>query len=237
MALQILLAEDDPKTAEAIRSGLCAENFSATLALTGDEAGACLLEATFDLIILDWMLPGTDGIEILRDLRRRGIRTPVLLLTARDAVEDRVLGLDSGADDYLVKPFAFAELLARIRVLLRRNARESPLHHRVADLSLDLASRQVRCGENEILLTPREFEVLHFLMRSEGQVVTRAMLAREVWREPNRSTPLDNVIEVHLARLRKKIDEGRTSKLIHTVRGVGYLFTDKRPAAAGKSSE
>jgi len=237
MPLKILIVEDDPKTSEAICSGLSSENFSVTPALTGDEAEARLREETFDLILLDWMLPGASGIEILGNTRLRGIRTPVLLLTARDAVEDRVRGLDSGADDYLVKPFAFAELLARIRVLLRRTSRENALQHQIADLHLDLNSRQVRCGGAEILLTPREFEVLHFLMRAEGEVVTRAMLAREVWREPNRSTPLDNVIDVHLARLRKKIDEGRPSKLIHTIRGVGYLCADKRLSSPGKPSE
>lgn len=228
MPLKILIVEDDPKTSEAICSGLGSENFSATPALTGDEAELHLRHETFDLIILDWMLPGVSGIEILRNVRLRGISTPVLLLTARDAVEDRVLGLDSGADDYLVKPFAFAELLARVRVLLRRISREAPLRLQVADLHLDVASRQLRRGEVEISLTPREFEVLHYLMRAEGQVVSRSMLAREVWREPNRSTPLDNVIDVHLARLRKKIDEGRPIRLIHTVRGVGYLCADER---------
>jgi two-component system, OmpR family, copper resistance phosphate regulon response regulator CusR len=151
----------------------------------------------------------------------------VLLLTARDAVEDRVLGLDSGADDYLVKPFAFAELLARLRVLLRRSGQNEALRMQVGDLTLDLRTRQAWRGSEEIALTPREFELLVYLMNYEGQVVTRPMLAREVWRETNRSTPLDNVIDVHLARLRRKVDEGRPGKLIHTVRGVGFICADK----------
>ncbi len=222
--MRILLVEDDAKTADAIHDGLSGEGYDTHVARTGDEGFARLQAEPFDLVILDWMLPGRDGIEILRELRGRGDRTPVLLLTARDAVEDRVLGLDDGADDYLVKPFAFAELLARIRVLLRRAGQEDPLRHQAGDLVIDVRTRQARRGGEEILLTPREFDVLHHLMRNEGEVVTRAMLAREVWRETNRSTPLDNVIDVHLARLRKKIDEGRASKLIHTIRGVGFRF-------------
>lgn len=227
MVPKLLIVEDDTKTAEALRTGLIAENFSPVIATTGDEAHRRVLSDSFDLVILDWMLPGRDGITLLGDLRRLGRATPVLLLTARDAIEDRVLGLDSGADDYLVKPFAFAELLARLRVLLRRSGREDPLRHQVADLFLDLGMHRVRRGEEDIALTPREFEVLRYLMRSEGEVVTREMLARDVWRETNRSTPLDNVIDVHLARLRKKIDEGRSVKLIHTIRGVGFLCGEK----------
>jgi two-component system copper resistance phosphate regulon response regulator CusR len=225
--MRIFIVEDDAKTADAVRSGLEAEGYQTTVARHGDEALPLLHAESFDLIVLDWMLPGRDGIEILRTLRIRRGRPPVLLLTARDAVEDRVLGLDSGADDYLVKPFAFAELLARIRVLLRRTGQEESLRHQVADLTLDVRTRTARRGGEDILLTPREFDVLHHLMRQEGQVVTRAMLAREVWRETNRSTPLDNVIDVHLARLRRKVDEGRTPKLIHTVRGVGFLCSER----------
>lgn len=221
--MKILIVEDDSKTADAVRAGLEGEGYEAGVARNGDEGLARLGVERFDLVVLDWMLPGRDGIEILGEMRGRGDRTPVLLLTARDAVEDRVLGLDGGADDYLVKPFAFAELLARIRVLLRRSGQEEAARLQVADLSLDLRTRQVARGGEAVLLTPREFEVLLHLMRAEGQVVTRSMLAQEVWREPNRSTPLDNVIDVHLARLRKKIDEGRAAKLVHTVRGVGFV--------------
>ena len=217
--MKILIVEDDTKTARAIRTGLEAEGYAAVVAKTGDEGFARLSSEAFNLVLLDWMLPGRDGIEILRSIRLHGPKPPVLLLTARDAVEDRVLGLDSGADDYLVKPFAFAELLARLRVLLRRSGPDESLRKQVGELALDLRTRQARRGPDEIALTPREFDLLVYLMRYEGQIVTRPMLAREVWRETNRSTPLDNVIDVHLARLRKKVDEGSAVKLIHTVRG------------------
>ena len=176
------------------------------------------------------MLPGRDGIEILKTLRGRGTKTPVLLLTARDAIEDRVLGLDAGADDYLVKPFAFAELLARIRALSRRAGQEEPLRKQIADLELDVQTRRVVRGSQEIVLTPREFDLLLYLLCHQGQAVTRQMLAKEVWREPHRATPLDNVIDVHVAHLRKKIDEGQRVKLIHTVRGVGFLLREESPA-------
>lgn len=235
--MKILVVEDDAKTADSLKSGLEAQGYEVEIARDGDEAAERLRSSVaWDLVLLDWMLPGRDGIEILGEHRRRGQSTPILLLTARDAIEDRIFGLDSGADDYLVKPFAFAELLARIRVLLRRTPREDPFRIQVSDLLLDLVSRRVLRGDDEILLTPREFEVLHYLMRAEGQVVTRSMLAREVWREPNRSTPLDNVIDVHLARLRKKIDEGRAIRLIHTVRGVGILCGIKSMPAPGKTT-
>lgn len=225
--MKILVVEDDPKTADSVQRGLESEGYEVAVARTGDEGLEKIHASAHDLVILDWMLPGRDGIEILGEIRRHGEKPPVLLLTARDAVEDRVLGLDSGADDYLVKPFAFAELLARVRALLRRAATESPQRYQVADLQLDWRTRQVFRGNEEIGLTPREFEVLQFLIRAEGQIVTRPMLAREVWREPNRSTPLDNVIDVHVARLRKKIDEGRPVRLIHTIRGVGFLCGER----------
>ncbi|HYC00872.1 MAG TPA: response regulator transcription factor [Candidatus Limnocylindrales bacterium] len=221
--MQILVIEDDAKIAQAVRQGLSAEGFEISVARTGDEGLARLDEQGFDLVVLDWMLPGQDGISVLRNMRERGVATPVLLVTARDAVEDRVLGLDSGADDYLVKPFAFAELLARIRALLRRRAHEEPSTHKIADLTVDVQARRVTRGEQEILLTPREYDLLVYLLRHQPQVVTRRMLAAEVWREPNRATPLDNVIDVHVAHLRKKIDDGHSRKLIHTVRGVGFV--------------
>lgn len=228
VGMKILIVEDDGKTARAIEQGLLGEGYGAVVAQTGEDGFFLLSRQPFDLVILDWMLPGRDGIEILKAIREGGHRTPVLLLTARDAVEDRVLGLDSGADDYLIKPFAFAELLARIRVLWRRNAQDEQLRRHIADLSVDIASRRViRAGE-EVMLTPREFELLVYLMRWAGQVVTRQMLAQEVWREHNRATPLDNVIDVHLAHLRKKIDEGRRTKLIQTVRGVGFMLKEER---------
>lgn len=225
--MRILVIEDDEKTARAIASGLEASAFSMAVAHTGEEGFFLLNQESFDLVVLDWMLPGRTGIEILNTLRARGSKVPVLLLTARDAVEDRVLGLESGADDYLVKPFAFAELLARIRSLLRRAAPAEPLKRTIGDLAVDLqARRAVRAGK-PVELTPREFDLLAYLLRQPGQVVTREMLAREVWGEANRITPLDNVIDVHVTHLRRKVDEDHTTKLIHTVRGVGFVLREE----------
>jgi two-component system copper resistance phosphate regulon response regulator CusR len=226
--MKILIVEDDPKTAQAIHRGLGAEGYETAVARNGPDGIARLAAGSFDAVILDWMLPGCDGIEILHNLRQSGAKPPVLLLTAKDAVEDRVTGLDSGADDYLVKPFAFAELLARLRALLRRSGNDRPLRRSVNDLHLDVRTRQAWRNDTEIVLTPREFDLLAYLIRFEGQVVTRQMLAREVWRETNRSTPLDNVIDVHIARLRKKVDEGAQLRLIHTIRGVGFLCGEQR---------
>jgi len=227
---KILVIEDEPKTANAIRSGLRGEGYDATVAKTGEDGFFQLNTEPFDLVILDWMLPGHDGIEILMTLRARGTETPVLLLTARDAIEDRVLGLDSGADDYLMKPFAFAELLARVRALLRRAGDTETFRKQIGDLKLDIENRRVSRGSQEIAVTPREFELLAYLLRHHGQTVTRQMLAKDVWREPHRATPLDNVIDVHVAHLRRKIDEGRRVKLIHTVRGVGFVLREESPA-------
>lgn len=222
--VRALLLEDDAKTARAVASGLRSEGFDPVTAKTGEEGFFLLSRETFDVVILDWMLPGRDGIEVLKTLRASGSRTPVLLLTARDAVEDRVLGLNAGADDYLVKPFAFAELLARIRALLRRVDSANPLHQQIGDLTLDVQTRRVMRGSREIALTPREFDLLRFLAQHHDQTVTRQMIAREVWREPNRATPLDNVIDVHLAHLRRKLDDGEIVQLIQTVRGVGFVL-------------
>jgi two-component system, OmpR family, copper resistance phosphate regulon response regulator CusR len=226
---RILIVEDEPKTANAIRNGLRGEAYDAVVARTGEEGFFVLNAESFDLVVLDWMLPGRDGIAILKTLRSRGTKTPVLLLTARDTIEDRVLGLDSGADDYLVKPFAFAELLARIRALLRRVGDTDILRKQIGDLVLDVENRRVLRGSREIAVTPREFELLAYLLRHHGQTVTRQMLAKEVWREPHRATPLDNVIDVHVAHLRRKIDEGHRQKLIHTVRGVGFVLREDSP--------
>lgn len=228
--MKILVIEDDPKTANALIDGLQREGYAAAVARTGDEGLSLLGGGSFDLVVLDWMLPGKDGIEILRLMRAQGKRIPVLLLTARDAVEDRVVGLDGGADDYLVKPFAFAELLARIRVLLRRGASVEVPRKQIGDLVLDTELRRATRAAEEIALTPREFELLAYLLRHHGQTVTRRMLATDVWREPHRATPLDNVIDVHVAHLRRKIDEGRKTKLLHTVRGVGFVLREE-PAA------
>ncbi len=224
---KILVIEDDSKTANAIRTGLRGEGYDAAIARTGEDGFFQLNAETFDLVVLDWMLPGRSGIEILKTIRAHGTKTPVLLLTARDAIEDRVLGLDAGADDYLVKPFAFAELLARVRALLRRAGETDTLRKQIGDLVLDVENRRVKRGAHEIAVTPREFELLACLLRYHGQTVTRQMLAKDVWRETNRATPLDNVIDVHVAHLRRKIDEGHRIKLIHTVRGVGFVLREE----------
>lgn len=224
--MKALLIEDDAKTARALAQGLRGEGCEAAIAKTGEEGFFLLSSESFDVVVLDWMLPGRDGIEVLKTLRARGTKTPVLLLTARDAVQDRVLGLDAGADDYLVKPFAFAELVARIRALLRRSGHDDAPRAQIADLTLDLQTRRVTRAGREIALTPREFDLLAYLLRNAGQTVTRPMIARDVWREPHRATPLDNVIDVHLAHLRRKIDNGDDRRLIHTVRGVGFMLRD-----------
>jgi two-component system copper resistance phosphate regulon response regulator CusR len=228
--MRLLIVEDDEKTSGALKAGLESEGFSAAVASTGETGFFLLNSEKFDLLLLDWMLPGHDGIEILKTLRARGTNTPVLLLTARDAVEDRVLGLESGADDYLVKPFAFAELVARIRTLLRRVTPVEPLRKTVADLVVDLETRRVWRSGKVIELTPREFDLLAYLLRHPGQVVTREMLAKEVWAETNRVTPLDNVIDVHVAHLRRKLDDGQAVKLVHTMRGVGFVLREEARA-------
>ena len=225
--MRLLIVEDDVKTANALKTGLEKEAFTVAVARTGEDGFFLLNTKPFDAVVLDWMLPGHDGIEILKTLRARGTKTPVLLLTARDAVEDRVLGLESGADDYLVKPFAFAELVARIHSLLRRVTPVEPLRKSIADLVVDLEARRVSRAGKAVELTPREFNLLAYLLREPGQVVTREMLAKEVWAETNRVTPLDNVIDVHVAHLRKKLDDGHAVKLLHTVRGVGFVLREE----------
>src|SRR5262245_48916687 len=175
------------------------------------------------------MLPGRSGLEILQALRQRRIETPVLILTARDGVDDRVLGLDLGADDYLVKPFALPELLARIRALLRRGRPSEVFRLKAADLELDPIARRANRGHRAIDLTAREFELLEYLRRHQGHLVSREMLARDVWKEPRRATPLDNVIDVQIARLRRKVDTDGAPRLIHTVRGVGFVMREGEP--------
>lgn len=222
--VRILIVEDEPKVAAALRQGLETESYSISVANNGEEGFFLASSEQFDLVILDIMLPRRSGIEILSAMRERGMRTPVLLLTAKDAVQDRVLGLDSGADDYLVKPFAFPELSARIRALLRRGKGERPAILNAEDLQMDLIRRMVTRGTQPVELTAREFELLEYLLRHKGEVVSREMLARDVWKEVMRHTPLDNVIDVHMVRLRRKIDEGFPVKLIRTVRGVGFVL-------------
>lgn len=228
-AVRILVVEDEQKVAQALRAGLEAQQYEVSVARSGEEGFFLLNTATFDLVVLDLMLPGRDGLDVLRTIRQRGLTVPVLVLTARDAIEDRVLGLDSGADDYLVKPFAFPELLARIRVLLRRGRAESSPRLALVDLEMDLLARQVTRGGTFLSLTSREFDLLAYLLRHQGQVVSREMLAEEVWQQPVRATPLDNVIDVQVARLRRKVDDPFPTPLIHTVRGVGFTLRELPP--------
>jgi two-component system, OmpR family, copper resistance phosphate regulon response regulator CusR len=227
--MRVLVVEDERKLAQVVASALRAQHYEVVLALTGTEGFARAIDETFDLIVLDVMLPGRGGLEILEDMRRRRLETPVLILTARDGVDDRVGGLDRGADDYLVKPFALPELLARIRALLRRGRASEVVRLKAADLQLDLMTRRATRGDYPLELTPREFELLEYLLRHQGHLVSREMLAREVWKEPRRATPLDNVIDVQMTRLRKKVDADAGERLIHTVRGVGFVLREGEP--------
>jgi DNA-binding response OmpR family regulator len=227
--MRILVVEDEQKVADALREGLEDERYDVVVERTGEGAFFRVNTETFDVVLLDLTLPGRDGLEILRALRQRRMETPVLVLTARDSLEDRVTGLDAGADDYLVKPFAFAELLARIRALVRRGRVADAPRLAVGDLEMDLVTRKVLRSSKPVDLTVREFELLEFLMRYQGQVVSRETLARDVWKETARTTPLDNVIDVHIARLRRKVDLDHAVKLIHTVRGVGFMLREGEP--------
>jgi two-component system copper resistance phosphate regulon response regulator CusR len=227
--MRVLVVEDEQKVANALREGLQGEHYDVEVERTGESAYFRITTESFDLVLLDLTLPGRDGLAILRAMREKHVRTPVLVLTARDSLEDRVVGLDSGADDYLVKPFAFAELLARIRALVRRGRDAEAPRLAIADLTMDLIGRKVTRGGQAVELTVREFELLEFLLRYQGQVVSRETLARDVWKETARTTPLDNVIDVHIARLRRKVDHERPVKLIHTVRGVGFMIREGEP--------
>ena len=227
--VRILIVEDEPKVGRALQEGLEAAGYEAAVAPSGEDGFYRAQTEAFDLVILDRLLPGRDGLEILASLRRAGLSTPVIVLTARDAVEDRVEGLDAGADDYLVKPFAFPELLARIRVAFRRGPAAAPGRLRVGTLEMDPTSRHVTRNGSTLDLTPREYELLEYLLRHRGRLVSREMLTHEVWKEPRRGTPLDNVIDVHVARLRKKVDHGQPTRLIHTVRGVGFILREGEP--------
>jgi heavy metal response regulator len=220
--VRILLVEDDRKVASFIQKGLAEEGYAVDLATDGEMGLAMGLDRLHDVILLDVMLPGKPGFQVLRELRQARVDTPVLLLTARDTVEDKVRGLDAGADDYLTKPFAFAELLARVRALLRRRAAERAPLLQVEDLVLDPATRTVKRGGEAISLTNREFSLLEYLMRNAGRVLTRTAIAEHVWDYSFDSET--NVIDVYVNYLRKKIDTGRDRKLIQTVRGVGYVL-------------
>ena len=222
--MKILIVEDEPKTGEYLRQGLNEAGFVADLAANGSDGLHLALHGEYDLVILDVMLPELDGWQVLASLRRRGLEMPVLFLTARDQVEDRVKGLELGADDYLVKPFSFAELLARVRSILRRG-RNGGLDSnvlRAADLELDLLRRRVTRGGKRIDLTAKEFGLLELLMRRQGEVLPRSLIASQVW-DMNFDSDT-NVIEVAMRRLRLKVDDGQSVKLIQTVRGMGYVL-------------
>lgn len=223
--MRILVVEDEPKLNELITARLRREHYSIDSCLSGDAAIDYLACAQYDLLVLDIMLPGISGLELLRSLRGRGDKTPVLLLTALDSIPDRVSGLDSGADDYLVKPFAFDELLARIRVLLRRSAGSVSNVYTLADLTVDCDARTVKRGETNISLSAKEFAILEYLIRNSGIVLSRERISNHIWNYDYEGG--SNIVDVYIRYLRKKIDDGFEKKLIHTVRGVGYVLREE----------
>ncbi|MBW8005869.1 MAG: response regulator transcription factor [candidate division NC10 bacterium] len=220
--MRILVVEDEKKVASFIKRGLAEEGYAVDVAPDGEEGVGMALDGVHDLIILDIHLPKMDGLGVLQELRKKKVDTPVLLLTVRATIEDKVLGLDAGADDYLTKPFAFEELLARVRALLRRRADAEPPVIQIADLTLDPARRLVSRGNAKIDLTPKEYVLLAYFMRNPGRVLTRTMISEHVW--DYTFDTITNVIDVYVNYLRKKIDTGREHKLIHTIRGVGYVL-------------
>jgi heavy metal response regulator len=222
--MRILVVEDEQKVASFIQKGLEEEGHAVDVALDGEDGLSKALDGVHDLVVLDIMLPKRDGLSVLREVRNRRLQTPVLLLTARDAVPDRVTGLDAGADDYLVKPFAFDELLARIRALLRRRGGDRLAVLAAADLTLDPAAREVRRAGKKIELTAKEYALLEYLLRNKGRVLNRSLIAQHVWDYDFDSST--NVIDVYINYLRKKVDADFTPRLIHTVRGAGYVLRE-----------
>jgi DNA-binding response OmpR family regulator len=222
VAMRLLLVEDDPGVLRFVLKGLREQAYAVDTAATGDDALYQAEINTYDLIILDVMIPGPDGFAVCNQIRKAGNRVPILMLTALDGVEDRITGLDVGADDYLAKPFAFRELLARLRALLRRSGELRPPNITVADLVINTASQSVTRGGRRIRLTTKEYALVEFLARHAGQVVGRAAIAEHVWDET--FDPFSNLIEVYVNRLRRKIDADSHAPLLHTRRGAGYLF-------------
>lgn len=220
--MRILIVEDEKKVAAFIKKGLEEETYAVDVAHDGEEGFHMGEQNQYDLIVLDLMLPVMDGMEVLSELRKKKVATPILLLTAKDAVEDKVLGLNKGADDYLTKPFAFSELMARIRVLLRRGKTETKTVLQVDGLTLNLVTHKVKRGAEEIELTGKEYSLLEYFMRNQGKVLTRTMIAEHVW-DYNFDT-FTNVIDVYINHLRKKVDKNHPLKLLHTLRGVGYIM-------------
>lgn len=224
--MRLLVVEDEPGIAQFIRQGLSESGYAVDVARDGEEGADYAFAAEYDVIVLDIMLPKKNGLALLRDLREHGNHVPVLLLTARDAVEDRVKGLDEGADDYLVKPFAFPELLARVRALLRRPPLQADNVLQIGDLMMDTARHEVRRAHKPIDLSPREFSLLEYLMRHPNQVLTRTQIAEHVWNFDFYSQ--SNVVDVYIGYLRRKMDRGFEEPLIHTVRGIGYQMSAER---------
>jgi heavy metal response regulator len=220
--MRILVVEDEKKIAEFLRKGLKAEGYAVDVAADGEQGHFLAGTETYDLVILDLRLPKMDGVTLCRTLRKEKFAAPILMLTARDTVKDKVLGLDSGADDYLTKPFDFEELLARVRALLRKRGAAEPTRLQVDDLVMDLLAHTVERGSKPVSLSPKEFSLLEYLMRNAGVVVSRAMIAEHVWDVHFDS--FTNVIDVSVNHLRGKVDRGFPKKLIHTVRGRGYVL-------------
>ncbi len=229
--MRLLLVEDDPVAAELLAKGLRENAYAVDLALDGPSGLDRATMYEYDLIVLDVLLPGLDGLEVCRKLRKRGSAVPILMLTARSGVEERVAGLDAGADDYLPKPFHFNELLARVRALSRRGPVLGPSVQRVGDLSIDTRTRRVERGGRQIDLTAKEYALLAYMTRRQGQVVTRADISDHVWDES--FDPTSNVIDVYVQRLRRKIDDGHDERLIHTRRGAGYVLDWVKVGSAG----
>jgi two-component system copper resistance phosphate regulon response regulator CusR len=223
--MKILIVEDESKTAAYLRRGLQEHGFSADVSSRGDDGGDLAATGTYDLVILDVMLPGRDGWSIVSELRQKQVATPVLFLTARDGVRDRVRGLELGADDYLIKPFAFSELLARVRSILRRGPGRQITVLTTADVEIDLARHRAQRAGRPLDLTPKELQLLTLLVRHAGEVLSRAMIAEQVWDISFDSD--SNVVEVHMRRLRSKVDDPFGHKLIHTVRGAGYVLGER----------
>ena len=227
--MRVLVIEDDVKVGEALRDGLAEERHEVVVEHTGDAGYLRGTTETFDIVVLDLGLPGRDGMEVLSAIRMKRSGVPVIILSARDSMADRVSALDAGADDYLVKPFAFSELQARIRALCRRSGTVSSPKATVGSLTLDRVTRLVTRRDAPVALTAKEFELLEYLMRNEGSPVSREAIARDVWQESARSTSLDNVIDVHIVRLRRKIDRNPDERILHTVRGVGFMLREGEP--------
>jgi len=223
--MRILVVEDEKKVASFIKKGLQEEHYAVDIAYDGEEGLALVQINEYDLILLDIMLPKLDGMEVLRRIRGNGFGVPILILTAKDSVEDIVTGLDTGSDDYLTKPFSFAELVARVRALLRRKAKEKTDILTIGDLRLSTSTHRVKRGTREIELTPKEYALLEYFMRNPNRILTRALITEHVW--DYHFDPETNVIDVYVNYLRKKIDQGFEKKLIHTIRGSGYMMKDE----------